>query len=882
MTRLISCLFVFSIATLSAQPRWSGGAIRFEFVDTNAISVSLVGDFNGWAKDEAPLKRGDNGRWSIARVLSPGIYQYKFLVNGQRYEIDPANPASVENYNQSGRNSVFVLTEGNEVEFSGDRQEPKANHDDQYPPKPGTKPVYLNIIWHQHQPLYVDPQKDQLQGPWVRTHATKDYYDMAAILRQYPDVHCTINLTSSLLFQLEEYYLKRLGPFIDTRKNRIDINAFWRKWKGKTDPWIDLALKPTGNFDAADKAFLYGNIWNAFGISEVMLERFPEYAALKSRMNVDQMPGNDLYTTQQMREIKFWFYLAYFDPDFLLAPVRLADGSLVDVARYVERRGDGKFYLKVPVTEDDCRRIVVEAYKVMRNVIPVHRELRYDIARRKGQIELITTPYYHPILPLIYDSDLARVCQPDDRLPTRFNYPQDASAQVSKAVRMYERIFNATPDGMWPGEGAVAQPVLDVFRKNGIRWVASDAKVLSKSDPPDQPNTTPYRCSTANPAFAGASGSPMRDRPGMSIALVFRDTELSDRIGFTYQTYKGEDAAEDFVQTILSRAPDERHDDVLITVILDGENAWEWYRRDADGKEFLAALYRKLTKLYGTRQIITTTPSEYIDGNASRGIKPHPIEQLPRMEKLWPGSWINANFDTWIGEDEENRAWEYLLRARQDLGKSTIAQPDPKADAPKARTKAWYGWKAWEEMYAAEGSDWFWWYGSDQTAPAGDKPFDDAFRVHLDNVYKFARLAGARIFSPGFDPIITENNSQSGGQGAMARNTTRPVLFTCDASTEHVSDAVFIAGSIPELGSWTPNLVRMYDDGTHGDLKAGDGVWSLQISIPIGEEVQYKYTNSGKRGEWVPGEEFSGNNRSFRIGQPSQSVTIISDTFGKK
>ncbi|MBM2841964.1 MAG: putative glycosidase, partial [Bacteroidetes bacterium] len=743
--RLLLALFLlnWTFSALLAQPRADGDAVRFTFVDNGAKEVSLVGDFNGWSKDEASMKKDGDGRWSTVLKLSPGIYQYKYFVDRKRYENDPGNPVMIENYNKSGKNSVFILTESREILLASTPPKPRSNTDDHYPANAGTKPVYLNIIWHQHQPLYVNPEKDQLQGPWVRTHATKDYYDMAAILRKYPAVHCNINLTSSLLLQLREYYINRLRPYVDVRRNRIDVKAFWKKWKGRTDPWIDLALKPAEEFDKTDKAFLYENAWNAFGISEVMIERFPEYQALAQKRNVDQMPGFDIYTKQELREIKFWFYLAYFDPDFLLGPVRLPDGSSVDLSNYVEFRSDRKFYLKKKITEADCRRMVVEAYKVMANVIAIHKELRYDSEKQSGQIEVITTPYYHPILPLIYDSDLASICQPNDPLPPRFDYPTDAHAQVAKAVKMYREIFGVAPQGMWPGEGSVAQPILDVLRVNGIQWTASDVRVLAKSDPPNQPNTSPYRFSTMNPASAGASGSPLKERPDMWMALVFRDTELSDRIGFKYQTYRGEDAAEDFVQTILSRAPREDERDVLITVILDGENAWEWYRQDIDGKEFLNALYRKLSRLYEARQVITTTTSEYLTGNSSRGIQPHPMDSLPKMEGLWPGSWINGNYDTWIGEKEENRAWEYLLRARQDLDKSGILQPDPSANAPKIGTKAWNAYNAWEEMYAAEGSDWFWWYGDDQSAPAGDKPFDDAYRIHLDNIYKFARRAGA-------------------------------------------------------------------------------------------------------------------------------------------
>ena len=814
------------------------------------------------------MVRGDGGLWSRVKRLSPGSYQYKFVVDGNRYENDPLNPALVDNYNKSGKNSVFVQTESGEVLLTDNAHLPASNPDDEYPVTPGTKPVFLNIIWHQHQPLYVNPETDQLSGPWVRTHATKDYYDMAGMLRGYPDIHCNINLTSSLLHQLLVYYVDRLKPYVDTKRNQVDVIGFWKKWKGKTDPWIDLALKATKDFDDIDKAYLYRNTWNAFGISEVMIERFPEYAALKRKLDVDQMPGFDIFPEQEMLEIKFWFYLAYFDPDFLVGPVELPDGSVCDLSGYVELRSDGKFYLKQPVTEEDCNRLVAESYKVMASVVPIHKKLRHDTDSRRGQVEIITTPFYHPILPLIYDSDLAKICQPDDPLPPRFSYPQDANAQVLKAVRMYREIFGMNPSGMWPGEGSVAQPVLNVLRDNGILWTASDVKVLKRSRPPGMANTS---------AFKFPAG---RDR---HITLVFRDTELSDRIGFKYQNYQGEAAAEDFVTTILSYVPKEDDNDVLITVILDGENAWEWYRHDNDGKEFLHALYRKLSKLYKSKQVITTTTTEYIVGNPARGIRPHPVSTQPEMEWLWPGSWINGNYDTWIGEPEENTAWEYLLRTREDLEKTRLRAPDPRQAPPKSGTKSWYTFMAWEAMYAAEGSDWFWWYGEDQTAPAGDEPFDEAFRIHLNNVYKFARLAGSTITSPGFDPILRAEQTSVAGQGTMARSRDglQSVLFVCDASKQDVPNAIYIAGNLEEVGRWTPNTVLMYDDGTRGDAKAGDGLWSLLLKLPVGTDIQYKYSNSGKKGEWGGSEEFPQRNRSYVIMEKSNTIITINDIFGQ-
>ena len=743
------------------QPVIVPDGVRFAFAGSALQSVAVVGDFNGWSKDADLLVKGPSSLWTVTKALKPGRYQYKFLVDGREYVLDPANPAAMDNYNRSAKNSVFVVTPDNRVLLTAEAPASTDNARDVYPPVPGRKRVYLHILWHQHQPLYANPETDQLAGPWVRTHGTKDYYDMAAMLKEYPDVHCTINLTSSLLHQLRGYYLDRLGPFVDVRHHTMDVRGFLARWQGKTDPWIDLALKPAATYTDTDKDLLYRNAWNAFGVNDVMIEHFPEYRRLKTKLAGTGDVRTGIFSVQEMRDIIFWFYLAYFDPDFLRGPVILPDSVVCDLSDLLHEQPEGVFRLTRPVTDADCVRMVVETYHVLSSIIPVHRLLRYDPDRRTGQIDVITTPYYHPILPLIYDSDLARICQPNDTLPPRFAYPGDAEAQVAKAVRMYTEIFGGPPTGMWPGEGSVAQPVLEILRRNGIQWTASDVRVLRLSLPGGQQNTSPFRF-------------PAGDRP---ISVVFRDTELSDRIGFKYQSMDGEAAAEDFVQSVLAYAPQANQPDVLITVVLDGENAWEWYARDLDGKKFLHALYRKLTVLHGLERVTTTTMSEYIAGNPSRGVPAHPVESQAAMEWLWPGSWINGNFDTWIGEREENLAWTYLLQARQDLDRSGVSRPDPRLDAPTAGTRDWFAFMAWEEMYAAEGSDWFWWYGDDQTAPAGDKPFDTAYLAHLHNLYRFARLAGGAMPERTFPAIIPDSSPASNppeaapaGQGVMGKS----------------------------------------------------------------------------------------------------------------
>jgi hypothetical protein len=279
------------------------------------------------------------------------------------------------------------------------------------------------------------------------------------------------------------------------------------------------------------------------------------------------------------------------------------------------------------------------------------------------------------------------------------------------------------------------------------------------------------------------------------------------------------------------------------------------------------------------------TVAEYVNGNPDRNIPAHPVTSMPKLQWLWPGSWINANYDTWIGEREENQAWEYLLTARNDLEQSGLKAPDPKAPAPKNGTTSWFAYKAWESMYAAEGSDWFWWYGDDQTAPGGDKPFDQAFITLIRNVYQYALQTGASMPEREFLPIIQDETVQgSGSQGAMAQSQKdwASVKFQVDASQLKVSHAIYIVGNQTALGNWTPNLIKMYDDGTHGDEKKGDGIWSLEIRVQPGIKIEYKYTNSGEEGVWVPGEEFPHNNRELLVPvKPSTPITVL-DTFGKK
>lgn len=709
--------------------------------------------------------------------------------------------------------------------------------------------IYLVLIYHQHQPIYIDYEKDQLVAPWVRTHSTKDYYRMPAMLQKYPNVHCTINLTPSLLKQIEEYYLCRLKP---------NINL-------KTDILFDLLIKSTDKFTPRDITNLYKTAWSALSVNEVVRRRFPEFDLLHSEFTQSLKNNFEINNRKKLRELKFWFSLANFDLDFLEVPVKLTDGTIIDISDIVERKPDYKYYLRKPITEAHCQRLALATYRVMSNIIPIHKKLSYNIKANSGQIEIITTPFYHPIIPLLCNSDVGKVCMPNNQFPPKFSYPDDATEQVKQAIRFYEDKFDTIPMGLWPSEGSVSEESLDIFMSCGIKWVATDMQILWKSAKEHLSHLTPYKYKDSN------------------VAIFFRDTELSDRVSFKYQYLDGEEAADDFIKYVLAQAHRDKKRDRVLTVIMDGENAWEWFHRDYEGREFLNALYRKLEKLFHTRQIITVTPAELIYGNPKRDIAPHPIESLPKLSHLAPGSWIHSDFSKWIGSKEKNQEWELLLQARSDLEKNNV--PYGIAKKLKPKTKLWYAQQAWHEMYAAEGSDWFWWAGEDQESPSNKKPFDELFLQRIERVYTNANKAGYKLKSPNLPK--TRVKTTIGRRTATKINTMQTgrklvrVIFICDARKVNVKESIYIAGNVEELGDWNPNSVRMYDDATHGDMKANDGIWALEVQLPEGKEISYKYSNSGKIGVWSGSEEFPAHNRTAIIKADDENKHVIKDLFGK-
>ena len=670
-----------------------------------------------------------------------------------------------------------------------------------------TRTLFLNIVWHQHQPLYLDPVADQLTGPWVRKHATKDYYDMTAIVQGYPNVHFNVNLTSVLLRQLIEYYVDRMDPFIDVHASTMDVPGFLAAWKGRTDPFVDFILQPTPTADTISEdglLIVWKGAWTLVSTADASMQHFPEYVALRDKNRAE-------YSQADFLALKIWFQIAWFDPDFLQGPVVMPDGSVTRVHEWLNRSG-GKYTLKVPPSEELARDLLIEGHKIVRNVVALHRNLFYDVDAGTGQVEVTTTPMYHPILPLIFDTDLMAQSQPFDPKPVpRFSYPEDARAQVLRSVQFYEETFGAKPRGIWCGEGSVAEAIVPILVDAGFEWTATDHDVLKRTQGDE--GAAEYKAyQIDSDTSPGAAGD-----PNDAMLIVFRHTDLSDRMGFLYKTWKGVDAAANFMDDVTALAPSLGGEDRLVTVILDGENAWETYTQEHDGKGFLHALYQRLSESFETGEVATVTTSEYIHGNPARAIEPHPIASHTELEPLWAGSWIGATFSTWIGEQEENKAWEYLRQAREDLASSGLPEPNHLAPKPPATTELAYEvWKAFDSMYAAEGSDWFWWYGVDQITPSNDdSPFDRAFRSQLLGMYTHMNnarglLGLAPIPVPDFAPLIQAKPEPV--QGPYGPEAPAPTI-----------DGLFV----PNEEEWSPPGGFFFDSDSSTAISSNDDISTI-------------------------------------------------------
>lgn len=541
-------------------------------------------------------------------------------------------------------------------------------------------PLYVAFLWHMHQPYYKDPFTGLYRLPWVRLHGTKDYLDMLEILADYPDIKQTFNFTPSLLEQIIDY---------------TDHRA--------RDRYLDVSLTPASDLDLEDRIFILQNFFLAHW--DNMIKPFPRYHELLMKRGYHLVASElrrmaSYFSVRDFLDLQVLFNLCWTDPLY-----RENDPFLRGL---VEK---GKDY-----SEEEKVLLLGKHLDIMKRIIPRYREMVAD-----RRIELSVSPFYHPILPLLCDTNVARIALPEVHLPKkRFAHPEDARHQIRSGIEFFEKVFGYKPFGMWPSEGSVSEEVLRLISREGIRWVATDEDILAAS------LGRSLRDSSGNVGdYNSLYGSHIYE----DVSLIFRDHVLSDLIGFQYAKWHPKKAADDLVARLIHiwrSAPKNRA--YLVSIILDGENAWEHYKND--GHDFLRYLYELLSK---EPRLKTVTVSEYLEGR-DRGTP---------LPKIHAGSWIYGNFAVWIGHEEDNTAWDYLSETREDLKAFQDKNPDRDLS------------EAWKALYIAEGSDWNWWYGDDH-ATENQKDFDELFRSYLMKTYReTGREIPARLFSP----VLKEDRS---------------------------------------------------------------------------------------------------------------------------
>jgi alpha-amylase/alpha-mannosidase (GH57 family) len=528
--------------------------------------------------------------------------------------------------------------------------------------------IRLIFLWHMHQPFYKDLISGEYRLPWVRMHALKDYYGMVKLLDEFPRVHQNFNLVPSLIAQIEDYAAGTAH-----------------------DAWLDVTAKPASDLTLEEKQFALTYLFQANHTHQI--GRYPRYLELLEKRakfpSVEKAAAG--FSDQDLTDLQVLSQLAWFDEFFLEDP---------EVAVLVAQERDFSATDQQAISEIETR--------ILSAVIPAYRA-----ASDRGAAELSTTPFYHPILPLLCDTNNGRISSPGLPLPRRrFLQTNDALEQMRRAVEFHETIFGKKPAGMWPSEGSVSNEVLTLARQVGLKWLATDEGVLGRStqsffERDSGGHLMPDSAQRLYRLYRHGDGE-------NAVSLVFRDHNLSDLIGFVYSGMPAKDAAAHFVKSIKACAQPVLASgrDAVVPIILDGENAWEHFPKS--GREFLRRLYQAIDS---DSQIEPLTVSEVID--RTRDVAP--------LASLVPGSWINANFNVWIGAPEDNLAWDYLAEARDFYTRQADSITEEKRRL------------AYEELLIAEGSDWNWWYGPEHSS-ANDRDFDELYRSHLSNVY---RLLGA-------------------------------------------------------------------------------------------------------------------------------------------
>lgn len=527
-----------------------------------------------------------------------------------------------------------------------------------------TKKLSIAFYWHMHQPVYqLSPNGDYLM-PWVRLHAVKDYLDMVNILDKHKKIKLNFNLVPVLLDALIDYGEREFHD-IHSRLSIMDVKSL--------------------NND--DKEFIINNFFDANYQS--MILPHSEYNRLFQKYQSN--PDNDIniFSNQEYSDLLALFNLVWFDPSH--------KNSYPELKNLLKKE---KGY-----TLEDRKLIIDIQRDIIRKIIPTYRKFLND-----GRIEITTSPYYHPILPILLDIKGTKKSIGDD-LPSNLKMDLDAKMQCELALQRIDMLFGKRPRGIWPSEHCVSSKTLSTLSELGVEWTISDEGILSSSigfefvrdfkgyleDPYHLLKSYKYTARDSN------------------IKMVFRDSVIPNLIGFEYPNHDPVAAANDLYDRIkvtqnkLLSSPDNEH---LLTIAMDGENCWENYC--SDGATFLAAIYKLIEE---DDTLETVLISEYLEKDV-----PKPLN------KISSGSWINRNFKLWIDEPLKNLAWTYLKQVRDDFCDYVKNNPlNPHIELAR------------RELFICEGSDWFWWYGEPNDS-GRDNIFDFIFREHLKNIYIYLGL----------------------------------------------------------------------------------------------------------------------------------------------
>lgn len=542
--------------------------------------------------------------------------------------------------------------------------------------------LYLALCWHMHQPDYRNRLTGQFELPWTYLHALKDYTDMAYHLEQHPEVRAVVNFVPSLLDQLDDY-----AQQFASGQMRDPLLAL-------------LGRQDLEGITQQQRQFILDSCFRSNHHN--MIAPFPAYARLHQMYGLLQHMNELLQgylSGQYLADLLVWYHLAW-------------TGESVRRSEELVQRLMAKGCL---FSWQERQELFVLIGKLITDLVR-----RYRTLQSAGQIELSTSPYSHPIMPLLVDFASAHEAMPDAPLPKAPRYPggiERTSAHIAAARESYRQHFGASPQGMWPSEGSLSLPAADLLAAHGCQWTASGETVLFNSLRRTQGDQMPERIRYLYRPYRCATGQ-------ADIFCFFRDDHLSDKIGFEYTKWHGRDAVADFIRSLEQiRLHSDPQQDVVVSVILDGENAWEYY--PYNGYYFLSELYDAL-QLHPS--IRTTTFAECVRRVQAQDDSRIAVEPGVLTEMV-SGSWVYGTFSTWIGVADKNHAWDLLCAAKNSYDQ-VIRSGRLNAEEQAAAT---------QQLAICEGSDWFWWFG-DYNSALSVQSFDRLYRINLSNLYQLLKL----------------------------------------------------------------------------------------------------------------------------------------------